>query len=82
MENEEICEKHNIPIPKKLVPAGISKRTGRPYKAFYTCEQCNPYGKAKKQYGSQPNAFNEKIDKIIDGERRIIALLEKIEKKL
>jgi len=22
----------------KLIPAGVSKRTGKPYKAFYTCK--------------------------------------------
>ena len=25
--------------PMKLIPAGISKATGRPYKAFYACNQ-------------------------------------------
>jgi hypothetical protein len=26
-------------LPMKLIPAGISKATGKPYKAFYACDQ-------------------------------------------
>ena len=48
---EKICE--DCGNTKKLVPAGISKKTGRPYKEFYTCEACNPYGKSKKPAGGQ-----------------------------
>lgn len=38
-----LCE-HGLPM--KLIPAGISKATGKPYKAFYACnqprgQQCN-----------------------------------------
>lgn len=33
---EPLCE-HGLPM--KLVPAGISKATGKPYKAFYACGQ-------------------------------------------
>jgi hypothetical protein len=38
-----LCE-HGIPA--KLIPAGISKKTGKPYRAFYACSmpqgsQCN-----------------------------------------
>ena len=29
----------NCGIPAKLVPGGISKTTGKPYKAFYACSQ-------------------------------------------
>lgn len=27
-------------IKSKLVPAGVSKKTGKPYQAFYACENC------------------------------------------
>lgn len=27
--------------PMKLVPAGVSKKTGNPYDAFYSCKDCN-----------------------------------------
>jgi hypothetical protein len=30
-----VCPVHGTPW--KLVPAGVSKRTGKPYDAFYTC---------------------------------------------
>jgi hypothetical protein len=31
------CDAHGQPM--RLVPAGISKKTGKPYKAFYSCAQ-------------------------------------------
>jgi len=31
--------------PMKVVPAGISKKTGKPYDAFQTCPVCKPYRK-------------------------------------
>ena len=40
--NEPNCPIHG---PKKLVPAGISKKTGKKYDAFYVCEICNPKNK-------------------------------------
>lgn len=33
---EHLCD-HGVPM--KLIPAGISKATGKPYKAFYACAQ-------------------------------------------
>ena len=29
--------------PMKLIPAGVSKKTGKPYSSFWTCNSCKPY---------------------------------------
>lgn len=34
--NEVLCEHGQ---PAKLIPAGVSKATGKPYRAFYACNQ-------------------------------------------
>ena len=34
--NEHAC---NCGIPMRFVPAGVSKATGKPYRAFYACAQ-------------------------------------------
>jgi hypothetical protein len=31
-----VCEIHRCEM--KLIPAGVSKKTGRPYNAFYACQ--------------------------------------------
>lgn len=56
------CEKCGS--EKKLIPAGISKKTGEPYKAFYVCETCNP--RSKSNTGFQQNtAQHEEIMKAL-----------------
>src|SRR3990167_9865626 len=37
MENQTCPQGH----PLKVIPAGVSKTTGRPYNAFTVCSQCN-----------------------------------------
>ena len=50
----------------KLVPAGISKRTGKPYEAFYSCpDRCQ-----------QPRGVNTR------GKDELTGRIEKIEKRL
>ena len=37
MKNCENCQN-----PMRLQPAGFSKRTNKPYEAFWVCDQCRP----------------------------------------
>lgn len=42
---EPLCD---CGIPMKLIPAGVSKATGKPYKGFYACSQPRELQCAKK----------------------------------
>jgi hypothetical protein len=54
----------------KVIPAGTSKRTGRPYKAFETCDTCKPSrGSLTPQPVKQPIDW----DKIRDEKRENIS---------
>lgn len=59
---------------KKLIPAGVSKKTGRPYKEFWTCpNRCNSKLKSVIQGDSMlmeemvdfRREVNERLDKLI-----------------
>lgn len=54
----------NPPCPRcggetKIVPAGISKKTGKPYKAFYSCKVWECGGTARFQNYAQNSPQNE-----------------------
>jgi len=50
---EQIC--NSCGKQKKMIPAGVSKKTGKSYKAFYVCE--NKCGQEKKSYKKQDGAL-------------------------
>ena len=70
----------------RLVPAGISKKTQREYKAFYVCpKNCLQPGKTYKNADVVFDKFgemNDKLDRLINGMTMIHSQLEGlIEKK-
>ena len=55
MAYEKTCP--NCENTMKTIPAGVSKRTGRPYESFDVCEHCNP----KKGQSSAPKSDNTEV---------------------
>jgi hypothetical protein len=55
-----ICEVHKAEM--KLVPAGVSKKTGRPYDAFYACQiqDCKYRPPRENQYSPPQRAGSTK----------------------
>ena len=66
----------------KLVPAGISK-TGKPYKAFYSCQTCHITANVD---GSPTKSSNMGIqsgnNEIMNALRKIYTLIERLEQKI
>jgi len=64
------CSKCGQPV--RVVPAGVSKKTGKPYGSFYKCEACQNSVQigvqpAKPQYQppqGQPIAINPQLTRI------------------
>ena len=51
----------------KLVPAGTSKRTGKPYDAFYSCgRECGETAKAGQVYTPPETAPEDKVKEMAD----------------
>jgi len=71
MTNEMMCSLC------KLIPAGFSKRTNKPYDAFYTCEdpECPNYKPLQKSYApkSQPIGNNDVMGKRFTGMAQYLA---------
>jgi hypothetical protein len=78
MDNQ-ICSTCNQPL--KLIPAGVSKKTGRPYTAFWTCPNRCPQPSPRAPQ-SNPSGFQPKQvetpnwDKISFGKCKYGFLLE------
>lgn len=64
------CPNCGNPSPK-LIPAGISKKTGKAYNAFYKCESCGKTFNAGEQKQTAGGAFvkekmqEERIEKFV-----------------
>lgn len=65
------CPKDGVEM--KLIPEGISKRTGKPYKAFYSCSACKNTLQAEQTstdaqspQGTQVNANNPNVERILE----------------
>ena len=43
--------------PVKVIPAGISKKTGKPYNAFYKCESCGKTGNIGGNYAKPAQTY-------------------------
>ena len=70
MENQ-ICQ--SCGAVKKLIPAGISKRTNRAYKAFYVCEVCP---KPEKPQNSPNNANTNDLKEQLNRIERVVNDIE------
>jgi len=71
----------------KLVPSGISKRTGKPYDAFYSCPNNRECGSKPISYGTSVKGTNFQkveskdnllIDEIQTGFREVNERLDKL----
>ena len=71
------CPTHNKEL--KLVKAGVSKRTGKPYKAFLACPvyECKYTEPAGTQEGTQEIKYTEP-----EGEEKILDKLDALHKML
>ena len=50
----------------KIIPAGVSKKTGNPYNSFYKCKGCGHSENVgapvqKEQYIAQPDEYKQRI---------------------
>ncbi len=62
----------------KLVPAGVSKRTGKPYKAFYSCKDGHTATAAVAPSNTPVSPVKTQNNDNTD----VLAALKRIEKKL
>ena len=57
----KICQKCDTEM--RLIPAGVSKKTNKPYSAFWTCDSrnggCGATARADSEAESQPQSFGE-----------------------
>ena len=60
------CVKCNLPW--KLVPAGTSRKTGKPYPSFYACDACKHTMNVEQKPAQNDNLvrIEAKLDKILD----------------
>lgn len=65
------CGSENV----KVIPAGVSKKTGKPYNSFMKCEDCGKTSNVSKpvQSGLMP-----KEDEVLKGLRAIYSVLVEI----
>lgn len=70
---ETNCPVHNVPF--KLVPAGVSKKTGRPYGAFYACPERGCQQKPDANFKPASTVKEEKIEKMFNEKKENIRLL-------
>jgi len=62
---ENICPVCNQ--QKKEIPAGVSKRTGKPYNAFSVCpNKCQQTNSGVQKEADQGKLIIEKLDQIIE----------------
>jgi hypothetical protein len=70
-----ICQDCGAPL--KVIPAGISKSTGKPYKAFKACSQrCGYTEKIDEQ--NQPNSFVKKDKESVEVLKEISSDIKEI----
>lgn len=63
MADKSTCDKHPNSTMKQI-PAGVSKKSGQPYNAFWVCDVCDT--EKRKGFGSGLKEVNEKLDKILE----------------
>ena len=71
----------------KLIPAGLSKRTGKPYQEFYSCKKWECGGTAKSPQTAQntqraTQTPNPQINAPQPNFERLVALLEDIKSEI
>ncbi len=71
---EQICQQCGS--VKKQIPAGVSKKTGKPYKAFSACpKNCGRYQATSPSGNSVPMAKSSDLEqRVSDLEKRIATL--------
>lgn len=62
-------------VPGEVIPAGTSKKTGKPYASFMKCKECG----WSHQLGEKPKSS---VDEGSGAGREIVALLREISGKL
>lgn len=67
------CGSENI----KTIPAGVSKKTGRPYKAFNKCQDCN-----QTVFPPREQLPPQRKDDVMHAIRELYTLTKKIESKI
>ena len=65
----------------KLIPAGISKTSGKPYKAFYSCQACRITANVDGSPTKAP-ATQDGNSEVMNALRETYKLLERLEKKI
>lgn len=76
MEQNKVCRNcgsKNV----RLIPAGISKKTGKKYDAFYSCKDCNTTEKFVA--ASTPKMDDSKVKANID---ELYALIDNLDARL
>ena len=69
----QYCGSQNI----KQIPAGISKKTNKPYNAFYKCEDCGKtFNPPAKTTLAAPNKVEGLLEDIVEQLNAIRVLLE------
>ncbi len=60
------CDKHDVEM--KFIPAGVSKRTGNPYNAFWACDICGEEKRAARSGANEGilQEINNKLDKVLE----------------
>ncbi len=77
-----VCEMHDT--PKKHVPAGTSKRTGKEYNAFWVCDACSEERRGAKRGASDPAVLEalkfiqEDIARVLKG---LTVILDEVKKE-
>ena len=72
----KVCPYCRSPIKK--IPAGVSKKTGKPYQEFYACENFD----CKYTWRPNSNTTSRQQTKTVDGNAMMIDELENITKGL
>ncbi len=73
-----ICKTCNSEM--KLVPQGVSKKTGKPYNAFYSCPNNRERGCKTVPYAPQAPQTNEKREDGQTLEQRVEVLIDEVRK--
>jgi len=76
MENQPPIKCETCGAPINHIPAGISRKTGKPYKEFWSCSQRCGFS------WRLPSRQDQNHEEIIEALRKLWLKLEEIEKRL
>lgn len=72
----ELCPVHNKEF--KLIPAGVSKSTGRPYDAFYACPERSCKERPASESRKKPSAGGMDLSEVIKNQESILEIVNGI----